>query len=115
MTLTARPAGCGQRLGHDLADGSRAAPALRAAPKAPIDLTRGARRVRAYRGPHGLVSQNIAGTDNHSSPGGVSCQLQLIASGPGGRMQMKRAFFQAIPNWLGAMTLAPLRPRPRRI
>jgi hypothetical protein len=52
---------------HDAADGASAAPALRAAAEALIDLARRARRIRIVRqrGTHVLVGQDVTGTDNH--------------------------------------------------
>src|SRR5690606_30981102 len=54
------------RLVHDAADGARAAPALRAAAEALIDLERRAWRVGASAGlAHLVVGQHVAGTDDH--------------------------------------------------
>ena len=65
----AAAAGCRgpiERLVHDLADGAGAAAALGAAAKAAIDLAGRARpRLRRDGGADIVVTQNIAGADDH--------------------------------------------------
>src|SRR5690606_32943474 len=62
----ARFTGALQRLVHDAANGARAAPALRAASEALINLIGRAWSVRAGAGlTHLAVGQYVAGTDDH--------------------------------------------------
>ena len=71
------PAGAGDRdrLIHDAADGAGASAALRAAAEATIDLTGGARRLRAAdRRTDVAVTEHVAGADDHgrsASPAGT--------------------------------------------
>ena len=71
------PAGAGDRdrLIHDAADGAGASAALRAAAEATIDLTGGARRLRAAdRRTDVAVTEHVAGADDHgrsASPAGI--------------------------------------------
>ena len=67
-TAASWAAGAKQGFVHDLADGARAAAALSAAAEAAIDLTGGARRARGHGGPHFMVAQDVAGTDDHPGP-----------------------------------------------
>lgn len=59
--------GCRQRFVHDAADGPYAAPALGAAAKTAVDLTRRPRRGLPVgkRRAHVVVGQHIAGADDH--------------------------------------------------
>src|SRR6266403_355492 len=68
--LAAGAAGAGDRLVHDLADGARTTPALRAAAEAAIDLAGRARRLLGTeRRAHVLVGQHVAGADDHGKGG----------------------------------------------
>src|SRR5436190_22108261 len=56
----------GERLVHDALDGPRATPALRTAAQAAVDFCGRARQVRTgERGPHLIVAQHVAGTNDH--------------------------------------------------
>ena len=58
-----------ERLVHDVADGARAAAALGAATEAAIDLPRRARtHLRRDGGADIVVTQDVAGTDDHGGP-----------------------------------------------
>src|SRR5579863_316513 len=59
--------GAGERLVHDAPDRARAAPALRAAAEAVIDLARGPRRrfIVRQRRTNVVVGKYVTGTDNH--------------------------------------------------
>jgi hypothetical protein len=58
--------GAGERLVHDAPDGASAAPALRAAAEAAIDLPGGARGVgRSHGCAHVVVAQYVTRTDDH--------------------------------------------------
>jgi hypothetical protein len=50
---------------HDLADCARATPALGATAEATVNLTCGARRGRIHGASHLMVTQHVAGTNNH--------------------------------------------------
>lgn len=86
-------------LGHDLADGSRATSALRAAPQAPVDLTRRAGTVLVVRlagAADVMVRQDIAGTNDHR------CRDIRVGLGrsdieTGQCWQKKNSVFLAIP------------------
>lgn len=59
-----------QRLVHNLLDGPRAAAAFGAAAQAVVDLPCRARKIRSpgHDVTHVVVSQDVAGTNNHGSP-----------------------------------------------
>ena len=59
--------GSGESLIHDAPDRARAAPALRAAAEAVIDLARGPRRrfIVRQRRTHVVIGKHVTGTDNH--------------------------------------------------
>ena len=60
---------CAQRLVHDLLDGSGTAAAFGAAAQAAIHLSRGAREILrlGHDVTHIVVSQDVAGTNNHGA------------------------------------------------
>lgn len=62
-----RGSGNPERLIHDAPNGARAAPALRAATQAMVNLPRGARHVlaRRQRGTHVVVGENVARAHDH--------------------------------------------------
>jgi len=65
--LAARVRGRAKRLVYNPADGSRAAPALRAATETTVDFpgASGSRFLVRERRPHIVVSQHVAGTHDH--------------------------------------------------
>src|SRR4051794_5168573 len=74
-----RAAGAGDRLVHDLADGARATPALRAAAEAAVDFTGRTRRGRSDGMAHLVVAEHVAGTDDHEAKDpSARLLLQLI-------------------------------------
>ena len=78
-----RTAGADQRFVHDLADGASTAAALRAATETAVNLTGTARRRRAHRSAHFVVTQDVAGADDHLGHGFPSPDgFQVMAAGP---------------------------------
>jgi len=68
-------AGADQRFIHDFADGASATAALRAAAEAAVNLTGAARRGSAYHGAHFVVTQDVAGANDHGH--GFRCQTDF--------------------------------------
>jgi hypothetical protein len=60
--------GAVERFINDLADGTGAAAALGTAAEATIDVARGAARRSAGSASHFVVTQDVAGTNNHLTP-----------------------------------------------
>jgi hypothetical protein len=88
-----------QRLVHDLLDGPRATPALRAASQTTIDLPRRARRALAGNSiADVMVGKNVAGTNDHGRRHArrLDCHLDIH---PAASMQKENSRFQAIPNY----------------
>jgi hypothetical protein len=71
-----RATGTGQSFVHDLADRAGATAALGATAETTIDLAGGTRRRFGAGGAYFMVTQHIAGADDHLKPGGLG-QLQI--------------------------------------
>ena len=82
-----------QRLVHDLPDGTGAASALRAASETAVDLRRRARQIPDHGIAHVMVSQDVAGTNDHedSTLAGRD-PLSIFKTRP--RCKRKTAFLQ---------------------
>src|SRR4051794_16565570 len=75
-----------ERLVHDLADGAGAAAALGAAAQAAIDLAgRAGTLLRLAGGPDILVTQHVAGTDDHGRISGPRTAISIPRGPPGGK------------------------------
>src|SRR5262245_37225764 len=83
-----------ERFVDDLANGASAPPALRAAAKTAIDMTRRPARCSTRRASHFLVAQYVAGTNNHQAPlSGYSLP------GACGRVKIKLLFKNVLNCW----------------
>ena len=84
-----------ERLVHDPPDGGGAAPALRAATEATVDLTRSARGGSAgNRGTHRVVTEHVTRADDHCSRRGTETRQIRIDKAPARQKQREKHTLQ---------------------